>query len=634
MNTVVKSKPFPTFIVWIASQREIWEQMAASVQEERSRGNRTAFYVGDSYSQEERRTCFSCGQEGHVRRNCPGNSGDIKYPKTRRKPGVKKFWCALHKDEPSRNCFSNSCQDLRKLPDANKRLKLLEENGDCYHCCGDHKAENCSLKDRVCGGGKENRGCTRGHKVHELFCKESQLCFAVVSVHSSTLQEGGVVLSIMQVKAAKKGLTASVFWDLGCTSNFVREEFARSCGFRGRQEKLSVKTIGDVVTDYTVTSYRCFLKDENGDMKEFKAYGMESITGEVSRIDLDKIKALFPHIPYNQAQKLTRLSHVDVLIGMQHPSWHPERAERAKGGGDFWLYRGMFVSCIGGRHLEIIDTTQKSKNLFTVVHTYHVQVENRHKLEGYSHHLEFCPSRVLQYVSDSLFTNDVPTTVSEDVSEADSLVEISTISEEVPELCSSSAYSSVLKSDSLVCDDSFIMDSSVLLKPSVAYHANVRVLSDEDHFFKAELLGVAVEPKCGGCKCSKCPIPGAKFSFKEQQEYDVIQNNLFYKEELGRWVTEYPWSCERSVLPRNDKAAKQNLLSLERRLLKFPEQAEDWCTQIKEMVNRGAAVLLSEGVTTAWKGDYYYLPLVGVKGKKAGLESVLMHLGGKMVTLV
>ena len=116
----------------------------------------------------------------------------------------------------------------------------------------------------------------------------------------------------------------------------------------------------------------------------------------------------------------------------------------------------------------------------------------------------------------------------------------------------------------------------------------------EDYFFKAESLGPAVEPKCGACNCSKCPIGGAKFCFKDQQDYDVIQGNLHYDEERCRWVTEYPCHCERSTLPKNDKAPMQNLLSLERRLSKFPGQAKEWCDQILEMINRGAAIVLEE----------------------------------------
>ena len=168
----------------------------------------------------------------------------------------------------------------------------MKENGDCIHCCGDHKGDDCNKKDRVCGGGKEERGCNKNHNVHELFCKESKVVQGFSVQEKLTVEDDGVVLCIMKV-CAPKGINAHVFWDSGCTSNFVREEFADLCGFKGCPETLSVTTLGGVVTEYlTVTSYDCALKDENGDVVKFKAYGLENLTGMVSKIWSTEIRKL------------------------------------------------------------------------------------------------------------------------------------------------------------------------------------------------------------------------------------------------------------------------------------------------------------------------------------------------------
>ena len=77
-------------------------------------------------------------------------------------------------------------------------------------------------------------------------------------------------------------LWATVFLDSGCTANFIRDEFAIKCGFKGKQDTLCVTTLGGVVSDYkTVTVYTCCLMDENGEERKFVAYGMSSITGSV-----------------------------------------------------------------------------------------------------------------------------------------------------------------------------------------------------------------------------------------------------------------------------------------------------------------------------------------------------------------
>ena len=57
-------------------------------------------------------------------------------------------------------------------------------------------------------------------------------------------------------------------------------------------------------------------------------------------------------------------------------------------------------------------------------------------------------------------------------------------------------------------------------------HATKAARMTEERFFQLEALGTVVEPRCGSCKCTKCPVPGSQYSFKDQKELDIIQNNL------------------------------------------------------------------------------------------------------------
>ena len=79
-------------------------------------------------------------------------------------------------------------------------------------------------------------------------------------------------------------------------------------------------TLGNVTTDYHVITYTCYLIDVNGEEYEFQAYGMESITGALTRIGEGAVKKLFPRLPRDFVSKLIRRSTVDFLIGMKHPS--------------------------------------------------------------------------------------------------------------------------------------------------------------------------------------------------------------------------------------------------------------------------------------------------------------------------
>ena len=119
----------------------------------------------------------------------------------------------------------------------------------------------------------------------------------------------------------------------------------------------------------------------------FKAYGIECITSQVSSVGYDKLRRFFPQVTDKLIHQLQRKSQVDVLIGLPHPSMHPERTVRAKGGGDFWIYEGQFGSCVGGRHPQLKEGTRKSQDLFVVNH--HVSATP----SNVSHELQYCPLR-------------------------------------------------------------------------------------------------------------------------------------------------------------------------------------------------------------------------------------------------
>ena len=246
--------------------------------------------------------------------------------------------------------------------------------------------------------------------MHELFCLDAKV-FASIRVMKVGNSGERVLLLIMKVSSSKKGKEADVFFDYGSDENFVREDFAREMGFKGSEDHLNVTTLGDVVTELTVMRYRCCLRDVDGKLEFFEAYGMETITGCVSQVGADRLKKFFPKMSLEQIRMLDRGNKVDFLIEMRHPSWHPERVEKGVGGGDFWAYRGKFGSCVGGLCPGLAEGTKKNQNLFTVNHrSFHVSTVTHQP-----HQLEFCPERVVNYMGSSstldASVSDVPAVV-------------------------------------------------------------------------------------------------------------------------------------------------------------------------------------------------------------------------------
>ena len=77
---------------------------------------------------------------------------------------------------------------------------------------------------------------------------------------------------------------------------------------------------------------------------------------------------------------------------------------------------------------------------------------------------------------------------------------------------------------------------------------HIRGASLED-LFDTESLGVNCTPKCGGCKCGRCPIGSKSYSLKEERELKLIEDGL--KFENDQWIDTYPWIKDPNELKDN-----------------------------------------------------------------------------------
>ena len=107
---------------------------------------------------------------------------------------------------------------------------------------------------------------------------------------------------------------------------------------------------------------------------------------------------------------------------------------------------------------------------------------------------------------------------------------------------SNSLYT-VLKT--IVHEDPFI--TSQRIPTCSAFSSKVSIVECGD-FFQLERLGTVVEPRCGSCRCGRCPVPGSRYSFREESELKLIEENLSYDEEQHCWVAKYPYVYARETL--------------------------------------------------------------------------------------
>ncbi|XP_043198573.1 uncharacterized protein LOC122368576 isoform X1 [Amphibalanus amphitrite] len=126
-----------------------------------------------------------------------------------------------------------------------------------------------------------------------------------------------------------------------------------------------------------------------------------------------------------------------------------------------------------------------------------------------------------------------------------------------------------------------------------------------EDFFTTESLGTQCTPKCGSCKCGKCPPGGKDYTLREERELKLIEAGLQHHDD--HWEASYPWVKDPKELKDNRQAALAVLNSTERRLKKHPEHASVYQTQIQDMVDRGVARKITEEEAAGYDGPIRYI---------------------------
>ncbi|CAL9701094.1 unnamed protein product [Knipowitschia caucasica] len=153
--------------------------------------------------------------------------------------------------------------------------------------------------------------------------------------------------------------------------------------------------------------------------------------------------------------------------------------------------------------------------------------------------------------------------------------------------------------------------------PDIAANDLVRpekidLLISHREWFKWDSVGAACDPRCGGCKCGRCPPGGKEMTLGEERELEKIKECLTYVQadkhsDSPHWDAAYPWKGDPATLPDNRHAVKATFLNTEKRLEKEPKWKAAYKEQIRDMISRGAATELTEEELASWTGPKWYI---------------------------
>ena len=131
-------------------------------------------------------------------------------------------------------------------------------------------------------------------------------------------------------------------------------------------------------------------------------------------------------------------------------------------------------------------------------------------------------------------------------------------------------------------------------------------------WWKWDSIGAACEPKCGGCRCGNCQPGGKEITLAEERELEVVKEGLTYvtgdrHSKDPHWHASYPWLEDPASLPNNKRTVEATFLRMERQLSREPEWKSAYTAQVHDMVDRGAAIKLSEDMIRNWEGPVWYV---------------------------
>lgn len=129
--------------------------------------------------------------------------------------------------------------------------------------------------------------------------------------------------------------------------------------------------------------------------------------------------------------------------------------------------------------------------------------------------------------------------------------------------------------------------------------------ADINDFFQIESMGIQCNPKCGNCRCGKCPLGSKKYTIKEENELAQMKNNLQLF--IDHWVTKYSWIKDPKLLMDNYWFIHAQLESLENMLLKDPVLAAEYDFQIMDMIFRNVARPATLEEILFYDGPVFYL---------------------------
>ena len=186
-----------------------------------------------------------------------------------------------------------------------------------------------------------------------------------VTFHASSDVHNSVLLQLLRVPTSSSPSQDLNVVGQRANIGLITFERASELGLQGESTRLSVTIVGDEERVIDSKKYTLPLRDKCGRTVEFVLYGIDVISNDIRKLNLDKVLSLFSQFIDEENELLRPTGKVDVLIGYSCAHFHPSRIHLV---GHLLLLSNQFGKCLGGSHPSLVDRSRKVINNVAVHH--------------------------------------------------------------------------------------------------------------------------------------------------------------------------------------------------------------------------------------------------------------------------
>ena len=254
-----------------------------------------------------------------------------------------------------------------------ERWRLINEYGACWSCLRiGHRHYDC-YNAQECT--KDN--CQKYHhpSLHEDRPPIANDHPVTKCCHSS--RTTACLLQIMKLPAGEKHVhDMNVMWDSGATVCLITFKKAKELELKGDRVAIKIVKVGGDKETVESKLYDVPVRDTQGRIEYFKAYGISKISSAIKAIETDQFAIEF-EVPPEAVRR--PVGEVDALIGLEYAGFHPEKQKSI---GHLVLYSNRFGVCLGGTHEQLEEKTQRIVKDVEVSHVKAARIEDFYENEA------------------------------------------------------------------------------------------------------------------------------------------------------------------------------------------------------------------------------------------------------------